>query len=451
MTRTVLTIFYIVWTSLCYSQTFDQSTINAKSLIDFSNKIKNDPNIDASQAISLISNFNTFPKIDKLGIEYLFFYTDSLFGEIPVRVYVPNRYDNTKSNPVILLLHGAEGQSRFSFVDRKLMKYISQDSIDYTNDFFVDFLKNENSYIIIRPIADVTKDFRWAVNRSELTSTPTIKTLTDIVIYLKRFLNIDDNRVYSWGHSDGSDGTFALAVLKPAIFAGFVGYNSMLTQILGQVYPRNMKNKPFYLVHSDLDDLRPIQQTRLQVKTLDSLKAPVIYKEYLGYSHDDKHLDLDAQNAKSFIQSVTRNPYPKTLIWESENSLYNQIDWLKIKTLSTEDNAETWHKDINQKGYNRVDKKFDDWDYYIYKNKSGAVIAEFNNNTFIVKTSRVDEIELFISPVMVNLQNPVIVEINGKIMYNRKIDADKSFLLSEFNKNYDRKIFWVNSITVNTK
>jgi predicted esterase len=451
MKKILLLIIYTVGSNLCLSQTFDSNVISNSGLTEFTNYIRNNKKIDAIKAISKLSSFNNYPKIDKLGIEYLIFYSDSIFGEIPVRVYVPTNYKNTSKNPAILLLHGAEGASRFSNVDKKMMKYVPKDTIDYTNDVFVNILKNDNNYLLIRPIADVTKDFRWAVNRSKYSSNPSIKTLSNIVIFLKSFLNIDDNRIYSWGHSDGSDGTFALDVLSPSIFAGFVGYNSMLTQIRGQVYLRNMKNKPFYLVHSDLDDLRPIQQTRLQIKALDSLKVPITYKEYFGYKHEDKHLSLDSQNSKLFIQNIVRNPYPKTLFWESDNSIFNQIDWLKIKLLKVEDEREIWQSNLNQKSYDRINKKYFDFDYYSYKAKSGAVIAEYSNNTFRIKTSRVEEIELLISPAMVDLKKPIIVLINGKIMFDKKIEADKNYILNEFTSSHDRKCFWVNSVILKTK
>ncbi len=451
MKQALLLIIFTVSSNLCYSQTFDSNVISNSSLTEFTSSITNNKKVDAIQAISKIASFNNYPKIEKLGIEYLIFYSDSTFGEIPVRVYVPTNYKNTTANSAILLLHGAEGASRFSNVDKNMMKYVPKDTIDYTNDVFVDILKNDNNYLLIRPIADVTKDFRWAVNRSKFSSNPSIKTLSNIVIFLKRFLNIDDDRVYSWGHSDGSDGTFALDVLSPSIFAGFVGYNSMLTQICGQVYLRNMKNKPFYLVHSDLDDLRPIQQTRLQIKALDSLKVPITYKEYLGYKHEDKHLSLDSKNSKLFIQSVVRNPYPKVLYWESDNDLFNQIDWLKIKSLRVEDESKIWQSNINQKSYDRINKKSFDFDYYSYKNKSGAVIAEFRNNAFRIKTSRVEEIELLISPVMVDLKKPVVVVINGKVVFDKKMGADKDYILNEFASSHDRKCFWVNSLVLKTK
>lgn len=108
MTRTVLTLCCIVCMNLCYSQTFDTSTMNDKSLTEFVNKIKNDNKIDATKAITLISDFNKYPKIDKLGVEYLFFYSDSLFGQVPVRVYIPKKYNFSNPNPVILLLHGTK-------------------------------------------------------------------------------------------------------------------------------------------------------------------------------------------------------------------------------------------------------------------------------------------------------------------------------------------------------
>ena len=71
-------------------------------------------------------------------------------------------------------------------------------------------------------------------------------------------------------------------------------YNSMLIVFNSyDLYLRNTVNRPLYIVHSDLDDLRPIQQTGLIIKILDSLKSPVLYKEYTGYQHYDKHLQKD--------------------------------------------------------------------------------------------------------------------------------------------------------------
>ena len=47
---------------------------------------------------------------------------------------------------------------------------------------------------------------------------------------------------------------------------------------------------------------------------------------------------------------------------------------------------------------------------------------------------------------MVNLEQPVIVNINGKKVFESKITADKTFLLNNFQNTFDRQALWVNSL-----
>lgn len=435
--------------SLCLSvlgfgQRIDNNILENEKLKKALKLITENNNIDVDSAWSRLSTLNDYPVFLKTGKEYLFFYKDSIFGNVPVRVFIPKHYSNQSPNSLVLLLHGAASQPRFSNVDTITMTYKSEGP-DYTNDIFVDYLEQQN-FVIVRPIADVTQNFHWSANRFKTSPNPTFNTLTGIIIKMKSFLNIDDSKVYAFGHSDGSDGAFGLDVYKPTLFAGFVGYNSMLTHIFGQVYLRNMMNKPFYLVHSDLDDLRPIQQTRLQIKTLDSIKAPVLYKEYIGYGHEDKHLQIDKPYSLMFLHSISRNPFSKAIYWETDNTSFNQCDWLRIISLDTLSQKEAWQNELNWNSYNKRTKEFVNLPYYINTSRSGAVKAYYDNNHFALETSRVGQIELLISPVMVNLKNPVIVTINGKEVFNKKISADKSFLMENFETNFDRQTLWVTSI-----
>lgn len=57
---------------------------------------------------------------------------------------------------------------------------------------------------------------------------------------------------------------------------------------------------------------------------------------------------------------------------------------------------------------------------------------------------------IIISPVMVNLQNPIIVNVNGKEVFNKRIAADKAFLLKNFASTFDRKALWIASIKIKT-
>ena len=111
----------------------------------------------------------------------------------------PQFNKNTEKVKCVLLLHGAVGGSKFADIDT-LKKF--------DDDIIFAMLKKQD-YIIIRPVADPSKKFDWVVNRFRGTGNTqnlTYKALVDIMISLKRVLNIDDNKVFAFGHSDGSDG-----------------------------------------------------------------------------------------------------------------------------------------------------------------------------------------------------------------------------------------------------
>ena len=402
--------------------------------------ISNDQKINGDSAWNILSNWNSYPGISNVKKWYLFLYKDSVFGTVPLKVFIPENYHSNTPSPAVLILHGAVGLSSF----KDAYKDTAADE-----DLFYSYFAKHN-FIIVRPFGDVKIKFDWVVNWFNGNNNPTFQTLTDIINKLKTILNIDDNKIFALGHSDGSDGAFALEVYKPSVFAGFIAYNSMMKNLFTHdIYLRNTLNRPLYLVHSDLDDLRPIQQTRLIVKVLDSLNSPVAYKEYAGYQHYDKHLQMDLPFSYEWMKGINRNPFQKSITWEMSDPTYNTCDWLHVIQFDINAAGAKWHTQLDVKSYNKRDKTYFNSPYFEL-NQSAAVKATFNNNVFDINTSRITEIELLISPVMVNLQKPVIVKINGKEVFNKKVVADKAFLLKHFTSSFDRKALWVTSVRLKT-
>lgn len=431
-------VFAFVY-STSFGQTFDTNTVNNSIIRKQIELISKNQNINADSTWNILKSWNNYPAIKLTGKDYLFVYVDSFYGEIPFKIFIPKNYQNNVHASLILMLHGAVGRSSFDKVYKK-------DSTE-DEDIFFDYFSEQNT-IIVRPFADPGKKFDWVVNRFKGKTNFTYNTLNGLIGRLKEFLNIDDNNVFALGHSDGADGAFALNVYKPSNFAGFVCYNSMLTNIFANdIYLKNSTNRPLYLVHSDLDDIRPIQQTRLVVNLLDSLKSQVIYKEYPGYQHYDKHLQKDMPFSATFINATNRNPFKKEIYWETDDYSNNSCDWLKITEFDTSLNNANWHNPINTVSYNKILKSYTAHSIPYYRNnKSAAVKASFINNTINIETSRVKEIELLISPIMVNLENPIDVIINGKQVFNAKVLSDKSYLINSFRNNFDRTVLWVTSI-----
>ncbi len=90
------------------------------------------------------------------------------------------------------------------------------------------------------------------------------------------------------------------------------------------------------------------------------------------------------------------------------------------------------------------------YEAFHYGKISGAVKAKYFGNEFDIQTSRVGEICLYINPKMINMEIPVIVNINGREVFHKKIGFDKEFMLKNFMENKDRKALWANKIVLET-
>jgi len=401
-------------------------------------QIENNNTINADSTFKLLSYWSDYPNIEKTGHDYLYYYTDPVYGKMTLRVFIPRSYQKEIPNSCILLLHGAVGAVKPGDID----------TASKFDDLLFSLLKHRTS-IIIRPIAYPDKKFDWVVNSFNGNTNLTFKVLSDIIISLKRILNIDDNKVFAFGHSDGADGAISMGVYEPNQFAGVIAYNSMFNVIFAKdYYSRNISNRPLYDVHSDLDDLRPIQQNRAIIQELTKIDSDIIYKEYIGYQHYDKHLNKDIPYTTQFMDANSRNPFKAHISWETSSAAnYNKCDWIKITSIDTELPAATWYKPLKMYSYDKRIKQFkENEDYYYRLNPGAAIWANFGNNTFDIKTSRVTGIELMISPVMVNLEEPVTIIINGSKVFSGKLLANKKFIIDTFKENFDRQALWVNSI-----
>lgn len=200
-------------------------------------QVQADTKITADAAFKLLTDWNNYPELKVTGKDYTWFYQDATFGKVPMRVYIPTNYRNNKKSPCILMLHGAEGGVRFGDID-------SLNKADDLYDVFKSLM--DEGYIIIRPVADRSKKFDWAVNKWRDQPNLTYQAINNMLISLKRVLNIDDNKVFAFGHSDGSDGATGLGVYDPRPYAGIIAYNSMLTNIFAHdFYIRNIVDRPF--------------------------------------------------------------------------------------------------------------------------------------------------------------------------------------------------------------
>lgn len=442
-------VFIITFSFLCFIVTQkgslninDVESMN-KTMINFLDSLRKDDSIDAKSCAELIVKYNNYGNYFSSNKSSLIYIKTEIFGTVPFRVTVPENYDQLKRYPAILILHGATGLGSFEYAKRKVKNVEEERELGISA--FKDYATKEK-YVIIEAFSDNKKGFNWLLLKDNKNNA--LSVIDKFLRNLKSIVNIDDTKLYVAGHSDGSDGAWAFLSKKPNLFCSALIYNSMCIVFYSPIYLKNLVNRKFYVVHSDLDDIRPIQQTRDIIKLLKNIKVNLNYKEYLGYRHGDSHIKKDMPLGFNYLKNVKRNPFGREIYWETSDLYYNECDWIKINELALNNLKAKWHQDYNVKTYDKIKKNYMISDYYLLE-PSGAIKASFSNNLFTIETSRVKRFEIFISPKMINLNNPVVVKLNNKVVYEKKATYNKEFLISNFRNTRDKQALWINKIQIN--
>ncbi|WP_379083951.1 hypothetical protein [Pedobacter sp. UC225_65] len=385
----------------------------------------------ASQLISKIKQFNNYPvvKKDNFWTLYQIKVNDSL--TVPFLVHIPKGYNPKQKTPLYVYLHGAV-VNRTKFTPPA---YIPES----TELKIMEKVKDENAFIIY-PFG--RKDFGWLYQQLAF------ETVLREIAYVKSLYNINDNKVYIGGHSNGGSGAFWFAINQPSPFAAAFGLN-YLPKVYGSNTPfTNLRNEvPFLGISGTEDPVFPLELVNGIYKYAAGNGA-----NWQNFSKKGNHgLPFASRDSINFIfdllNTKTRNPFPKKIEWETDNVKNGRNAWIEITQLDTLTAKVEWHKTLNPTLTQNGKTGLADFN----KNKSGAVIATVEGNNINIQTSRVKSIRLYISADMFDLSKQVKVTINNKDFLNVKLDADKQTILDEFLKIKDRDFIVATKIDLTIK
>ncbi|NQU06677.1 MAG: PDZ domain-containing protein [Calditrichaeota bacterium] len=91
------------------------------------------------------------------------------------------------------------------------------------------------------------------------------------------------------------------------------------------------------------------------------------------------------------------------------------------------------------------------FDAFARDSKSGAVDAMRIGNRFEIKASRIAGIKLKLTPDMIRFDQNVIVNVNGKTVFNDKVTASSQYMLEEYIRSRDRKLLYVAAIDIDVE
>ncbi|MBX7173616.1 MAG: hypothetical protein K1X72_21790 [Pyrinomonadaceae bacterium] len=387
---------------------------------------------DVKNLLKNLPNFNDFPNAPVTDHWALYNYKISETQEIPYLVYIPKNYNPKQKTPLYIFLHGAVGRISLAVKDIELTTH--------EGSFFEQPIK-QNAFIIY-PMAN--KNLNWLYHQKAF------EMIIGELRQVKSLYNIDDDRVYIGGHSNGGSGAFWFALNMPTEIAAFSGFNfNPICYFCNTTFSNLKNNYTFFGVSGTEDSIfgyKPINELAEKLKT-----QGINWTNYgLKGNHDLPYKNPnDIKFLYDTLQKQTRNPFPKKLQWETDSAQNGRIYWLEISQLDTSKMKESWHVSPEPSAVNFTssfapDTKQTDF----YPRKSGAVMAEIDNNVVKIKASCVKELTFYVVPQLVNLNKPLKIYVNDKLFFNSKVKADKNVLLEEFIKTKDRSFLVLNKINL---
>src|SRR5262245_9670557 len=159
-------------------------------------------------------------------------------GEFAYTLDVPQAYDPARAYPVRIQLHGG---------------VMREDTAGRSTAGIGRLAGAEQIYVL--PVG--WQDAPWWT----FVQLDNLRAILDIV---KRTYNVDENRVVVSGVSDGGTGAYYVAMRETTPYAAFLPLNGSLIVlsngalgVRGDLFPGNLRNKPFFIVNGGNDPLYP--------------------------------------------------------------------------------------------------------------------------------------------------------------------------------------------------
>ena len=247
----------------------------------------------------------------------------------PWGLYLPPQIASYRSLPMLVALHG--GVSR---------RDVYENPVETIKESPWFSLAREQGWVLLFPFGQEGATW-W-----DSTGMAGIRRLIRTVKY---HVNIDDNRVFLGGFSDGASGSFLHAMLLPDDFAAIVALNGHMGvgSLDGKLplYAPNLAMTPVYAVTTDNDEYYPTRQMAPAIAMACRAGANIHYRQLHG-GHDFAYHASEMPLIGQYLRRQQRNTLPDSIFWETGDVEFGACRWLRIAEIGPWPAAD-WHVDHN--------------------------------------------------------------------------------------------------------
>ncbi|MFT3881486.1 MAG: hypothetical protein QM703_17695 [Gemmatales bacterium] len=232
------------------------------------------------------------------------------------------------------------------------------------------------------------------------------------------FGEVDVNRVYLMGYSAGGDGVFRMAPRLADRWAAA----AMMAGHPGDVRADNLRNLPFTLHMGENDDAYERNKRAVEWK---KILADLHEADKEGYVHEVvirpgmKHW-MQGKDAVAvpWMAKFTRNTAPKKVVWHQPfNMKQQQFYWLAEAVV--------------------VDPK-----------QARKVVANIDHQTIQITGENVGQVTVRLRDDLIDLDQPVTVKLNGKVVFEGKIVRSVKTISKTLNERHDAGLCYDAEIVV---
>jgi enterochelin esterase-like enzyme len=321
--------------------------------------------------------------------------------DIAYSVLLPAEYNPFHRYPVLITLHGQAMNP-----EQEIAWWSSPPG----------YQASRHGYIVVAPayVKDPARGYRF--------DSESHNAVLYALIDVRRRFSVDSDRVFLTGHSMGGHAAWDIGLAHPDLFAGVAPICGS-PQFFCEPYWPNAEHAALYVVDGEKNGQSPASNTALLERMMAN-GYDAVYTEFKGRGHEnfsDQTLPLF-----DWMSRKTRSRFPLSFSCRSARPTDNEFYWLSVDEFVPEVMMDPRVFDRKKVRPAQLEAKI-----------TGT------SNTIQLSLRGPKKAELWLSPQMVDFDQPVTVRVNGELKHRKPITPDLAALLEDFRVRADRqKLFY---------
>lgn len=266
-----------------------------------------EPRPDAERRAALVAGWSEWSAIDAEGVER------------PYQLYLPESLaDGELPSALLVHLHGSVGRADYG-------EGLGSTSATGYGALLWPELADELGFALVCPQG--RGDCAWWSDAGIYHVRATVRDV-------RRGLDVPDDAIFAAGFSDGASGCFALSMLAPDPFAGFIAMNGhpavAATASDEQLYLENMAARPAIVGMTQRDSLYPSASVLPHVTAAIAAGARLHLINDPDGNHQPVYFEAQRATITAFLRGERRPNDTTSIAWWSANPRYASVGGLEL-------------------------------------------------------------------------------------------------------------------------